>query len=142
MTWADPWARAALARFPTEIRFQMIENMKNTTKNNAMAPDTALRLASSMLDTGLRGLEAYVTATAETVAESRDVEAATDFAHLLTKVAVVAGELRKAEAAERKAASEISKADMVEAARRMDATERARFVRELQAIDSRKSGLA
>ncbi len=45
-------------------------------------------------------------------------------------------------AAERKAAEGVSKAEVMDWARRLDQTERARLVRELQQIDARKSGLA
>jgi hypothetical protein len=99
-------------------------------------------MTSGMLETGLNGLQSYVEKAAETVAESRDVEAAESFAHLLTKVAAVASELRKAEAAERKAATEITKSDMLDAIRRMEDGERARFLREAQTLTAKRSGLA
>lgn len=102
--------------------------MSKTTKKTPVRADSddesALQMVQGMLQTGLTGLNSYVDATSETIAESRDVEAAESFAHLLTKVAQVAAELRKAEAADRKANGDVGLKQFVEWLRRATPAER------------------
>jgi hypothetical protein len=95
-----------------------------------------------MLETGLGGLETYVEATAEAIGESRDVEAAESFAHLLTKVAQVASELRKAEAAARKSSEDLTRADVMEWFRTLSDTDADRLLREMTMQRKKGSGLA
>ena len=99
-------------------------------------------MVTGMLETGLNGLKLYVEVMAKVVGESKDVESAESFAHLLTKVAQVAAELRKAEAEERKRGAEMTKASVLEWFRQMDPGEQTRFVREMQVINTKRSGLA
>lgn len=95
-----------------------------------------------MLETGLAGLQAYVKAASATVKESRDVEAAESFAHLLTKIAQVASELRKAEAAARRDADDLDEARVLEWFLRLETTTQGRFIKELQQRSKKGSGLA
>ncbi len=84
------------------------------------------RLANSMIDT----------AEATSDPESKGTAA--------RAAIMVFAELRKAEAAERKAEGEITPAQMLERIRRMSATERAQFIRSAQGVDADagRSGLA
>ncbi len=114
---------------------------KHTQKLNSDG-ESALRTVTGMLETGLEGLKSYVEAMSAVVGESRDVEAAESFAHLLTKVAQVAAELRKAEAEERKRSAEITKGSALDWYRGLNQSERASFRAEQQQIDTKRSGLA
>lgn len=60
----------------------------------------------------------------------------------LRTVVMLLAELRKAEKDARNQSDEITKADMLEAFRRMSDTEQARFVRELEQQRKKGSGLA
>jgi hypothetical protein len=104
--------------------------------------DYALIGAMDILGTGLEGLREHVKRASQSVVG--DSEAAADLAHLLSKIAVVNAELRKAEAAARNAEGDISPQQMLERIRRMPAGERAQFMRTLQHTDADqgKSGLA
>ncbi len=120
----------------------MTKTTKKPMLTSAITGESALKMASGMLETGLTGLQTYVDHMSAIVGETTDHEPAESFAHLLTKVAQVASELRKAEAAERKTAEAMTKADVMEWLRRMDQTDRARLLREAGNIDSKRSGLA
>lgn len=65
-------------------------------------------------------------------------------ASVMRAAATLDGEQRKAEEAKHRRTSTLNKPLVVEWVRQLDATERARFLRELQAIDgaARRSGLA
>lgn len=100
-------------------------------------------MVSSMLNTGLAGLQTYVDAMSEVVGESTDPESAESFAHLLTKVAQVAGELRKAEKLELDALKKLTPAEIFVWAKQQTPELRARLVRDITALDAveRKSVL-
>lgn len=122
--------------------------MTKTTKKHTQRRDpdeeSALQMVTGMLETGLGGLKQYVDATAETIAEARNVEAAESFAHLLTKVAQVAAELRKAESAAAKAAGEVGVKQFIEFIRRASPSDQKLMMRTLQdaQADAARSGLA
>ncbi len=95
-------------------------------------------MVMGMLGTGLGKLDGHI----KSLGSKLDDESALALAHLLTKIAMVHGELRKAEHAARREAGEFTPQQMLERARRMSVTERQSHVRELQQIDSKRSGLA
>lgn len=95
-----------------------------------------------MLETGLDGLKEYIERMSDIVRESSEPDIASDFAHTLHKVSLVTAELRKAETAERKAAEAMSKADILEAVRRLPPNEREQMGREIAALGAKRSGLA
>lgn len=105
--------------------------------------ETPLQRVMRMLGTGIEGLDAYIQAAAKTLAKADD-EAAADFAHTLTKVAQVAGELRKAEKADRDANAEITEKQWADYVRRSSPEQRKQLMRILRdaEVDSGKSGLA
>lgn len=112
------------------------------SKNHKKSGESPLQLTSGMLEKGLEGLQSYVSKTADTISESRDVEAAESFAHLLTKVAQVASELRKAEAAARKSSEDLTRADVMEWFRTLSDTDADRLLREMTTQRKKGSGLA
>jgi paraquat-inducible protein B len=89
---------------------------------------------------GLVKLDAHI----EKLPEALDSEESADLAHLLSKMAVVNAELRKAEHAARNADAEITPTQMLERVRRMPTAERHQFMRTVQNLnaDAGKSGLA
>lgn len=107
------------------------------------ADETALQKVMRMLGTGIEGLEDYIDAAANTLSKADD-EQAGDFAHVLTKVAQVAAELRKAEKADRDANAEITEKQWADYVRRSSPEQRKQLLRILRDADveSGKSGLA
>lgn len=108
------------------------------------ADDTGSAMGLAMLVDGLGGLRAYVSATSQAIRTSKDADAASDFAQLLTRIATALGELRKAEKAARSEDSEYTPAAMLDRIRRMSASERQSFARAVTGLaqDAGKSGLA
>jgi hypothetical protein len=89
---------------------------------------------------GLAKLDTHI----DDLGDHLDPEASADLAHLLSKMAVVNAELRKAEAAARSADGDITPAQMLERIRRMGQAERTQFLRAATHADADqgKSGLA
>lgn len=114
--------------------------MKNAQKTH----DTPLRRTQRILDGGLGRLEGAVEDAGRALASSDSVRDAEAFARLLVRVAEVGAEIRKGEAAERKAADAIETAAVLEWYRSMAPVERGRVLRELEEIERSlgKSGLA
>jgi hypothetical protein len=106
--------------------------------------DSALKMATGMLETGLAGLYEFVRDRAKRLGpDDAVISDAAEYAHLLVKIAQVTGELRKAEAEERKRAESMTAVAWVDWYRQQkNPAERARLLRELQQLDSTKSVLS
>ncbi len=119
-----------------------MERKREHRGSKSSATDYVLLGAMDILGTGLEGLREHVKRASQSVVG--DSEAAADLAHLLSKIAVVNAELRKAEAAARNAEGDISAPQMLERIRRMPANERQQFLRAATHADQDqgKSGLA
>jgi hypothetical protein len=115
--------------------------MAKTQAKSAHESESAIKLAGETLTLGMRQINDYVRdpANADLGSDSADA-----LARLMTKVAQVSGELRKAEAAARSADGDITPAQMLERIRRMSAAERTQFLRAATHADADqgKSGLA
>jgi hypothetical protein len=110
-------------------------------KHDDSDDETTSAMVMTMLGDGLEGLRKHIELASRAIGDS---EEAADLAHLLTKVALVAAELRKAENAARKADGDLTPQLMLERIRRMSAGERALFLRQATHADADqgKSGLA
>ncbi len=99
----------------------------------------------SLMAMGLDGLGEYIRDAREMLkANPGDSDRAATLANVLTKVATVQGEQRKADAAQRKADAEWSREAMLERLRRMPDSERRACAQAAGAMvaDAKKSGLA
>ncbi len=114
-----------------------------TKRKQAKEPETALETASNMLETGLAGLRAYVADVSEVVAESKDVEAAAEFAHLLVRISQINAELRKSDAEERRRGEHMTPDAVLAYFKGLPKTEQAGLLAELERAGAvRGSGLA
>jgi len=105
--------------------------------------------AETVLDTTIDGLHRgaeYLRGRMDMIIDGKGGKSKFDpesrVAHLMTKLGSVADSVRKAEAARAKRLDAITSAMVVAWFRALDPTERQRLVRELQQLDSKRSGLA
>ena len=113
--------------------------MVKASKKSITSDGSALALATGTLQCGLQRIAEYVEdpETADLGSDSADT-----LARLLTKVAQVAGELRKADAEERRQSALNSPEAIVAAIRGLSARERQTVQGELERMSSGTSGLA
>ena len=116
--------------------------MKSQRKHTK-EPETALETATLMLEDGLGGLSKYVAKASKVVAESKDVEAAAELAHLLVRIASVNAELRKSDAEERRRGEHMTPDAVLTWFRGLPKSEQVGLLSELERAGAvRGSGLA
>ena len=101
---------------------------KSTDKPQQKAPETMIERLQRLLDAEERRLEV------ETDAAVRQTTSRT--------VVMLCAELRKAEAAEQKAAKPHGVPELLDAVKKLPPAERERFIREIAALGAKRSGLA
>lgn len=114
-------------------------------KSRTKTDNPALLATQSMLHAGLAGLQVVVDASVGALAESHGDASdslAGSLATLLTRIASVAGELRKAEAEERRRGDVMSPEAVLTWFRGLPSRDQAGLVAEMEQVTSRRSGLA
>ncbi len=115
------------------------------TKRAKPAATTSESVLDDVLDTmraGVAHIRSEIEKIAKGKAEKNGHDNASRIAFLTAKVGSIADSLRKVEAAKAKQRAGFTPDAVIEWARDMPKQERASLVRELQALDARKSGLA
>lgn len=113
--------------------------MVKNTKKPTTSDDEQLDLATGILTRGLERIDEYVQNPNESDLGPDSSDA---LARLLTKVAQVAGELRKAKAEERRRSELNSPESIVAACRGLSVRERQTVAGELERMSAGRSGLA
>ena len=116
--------------------------MAKPIKNSPQQPATTIE---DVLQRGIDGINLFIEAAKERLeVDSLDADLAGTLATVTQKVASVAAEQRKAEAAARKADEDMSPERMLDKIRRMSKQDRAQLLRQMQTVDADagRSGLA
>lgn len=116
--------------------------MAETTKHEEVTVESVLDASLEALQIGVAAIHKEIGLISKGKAGKSKHDKASRIAFLSQRVGAIADSVRKIEAARSKRTMSITKALVVEWFRQLDPTDRARFVRELQAIDSKRSGLA
>lgn len=116
--------------------------MSSTKRTEEVTVESVLDASLDALQMGVEAIHKEIELISKGKAGKSKHDKASRIAFLSQRVGAIADSVRKIEAARAKRSMSITKALVVEWFRQLDTTDRGRFVRELQQIDSKRSGLA